>query len=139
MLANSPSAICLFDAQVDRLQRCLYPAQIEVERMPPCSIEGAEKEAEKAASKGWVFKGRLDTPLGPVPTYERTIEANDALGVKVQVVQRRYLMCWEQDSLAVFTYRPANDLFALAPQLERAALTVRPSKVDHKSQFQKGV
>lgn len=135
MAARSLSPIAVFDADVARLQRCLCPARIEVERMPHWSIEAAEKDAEKGAASGWVAEGRLNTALGQVPIYERTIEMTDPLGAKAKVVQRRYFMCWQEDSLAVFTYCPATQLLELGDALEQAALTLRPIKVDRNAQI----
>lgn len=123
------SPIIVFDAQVDRLRICLKPARIEVERIPPFSVEDAERQTLHG-DKDWVPKGRLDTPLGPVPTYERSLQLKDALGVPVTVVQRRYFMCWEGAGFVVFTYCPTAMEGDLTGPLQMAALTVRPIPVD---------
>jgi hypothetical protein len=105
------------------------PARIEVERLPPGPIEESEKQALQNP-KDWVSKGRLDTPLGPVPAYERTIQMTDALGVVATVLQRRYFMCWKGVGFEVFTYCPSALEGDLSSQLQMAAMTVRPIPVD---------
>jgi hypothetical protein len=122
--ANPSEPMELFDANPQNTGPELYPARIVVQSMPKMNVEEAEKDYENSGEKDWDYKGRLKTPVGPVPLYEREIELRGFKGEKTRVTQKRYLMCWENKCFAVFTYCPIN-ASRLAYVLEQSAISVR--------------